>query len=453
MIKYIFVFFSVILIGCNTATKENYTFFGGKIINPKSKYVSLYNADGIIDSIALKEDNTFIGKLKNIKEGLYYFQHGEEFQYLFLEPNDSLLIRLNTWDFDESLVFSGVNANRNNALIDAYLQNENDNKKIRQFFKLNYGDFKQKIDSVENVKQLFLKNYTSQNEENSEIFLDILKMATLYPVYTNTESYSIYKHQQKEATTFNNDSIYNYRKNINTNIENLTFFSPILNLVYSQIYNDTYRTGLKDNSDEFNSELLKNIDRKIETKKLRNNILKQTVITHFYQKPYCINDDKTINTYFSLTTNKEDKEEVSLLLKDAESLNKNDKLPNFSIINNNGNIKNSIAITKKKNTVLYFVNQNHSPDNWVGNRINSLLKKYPKIKFYVININNNAKNKIKNLDLKHQYYIKKDCKAHNFLKSKFSRVVLVNKNGLVNNCFSGLSSEKLENQIAELEKK
>ena len=56
-------------------------------------------------------------KFKNLKGGLYTFKHGVEFQYIFLQPNDSLLLRLNTWDFDESLVFSGKGAEKNNLLI------------------------------------------------------------------------------------------------------------------------------------------------------------------------------------------------------------------------------------------------------------------------------------------------------------------------------------------------
>ena len=65
---------------------------------------------------------------------MYYFRHGNENQYIYLEPQDSLMLRLNTWDFDESIVFAGKGAERNNILIDCFLQEERDNK---MFYELN----------------------------------------------------------------------------------------------------------------------------------------------------------------------------------------------------------------------------------------------------------------------------------------------------------------------------
>jgi hypothetical protein len=129
--------FSLLLlfaIGCATKNENSKTFFGGKIINPKTKFVVLYSNDKIIDTLLLNDRNKFLATYDNLDEGLYYIEHGNENQYVYLEPNDSLMLRLNTWDFDESLVFAGKGAERNNILIDIFLEGENE---INLFYQLN----------------------------------------------------------------------------------------------------------------------------------------------------------------------------------------------------------------------------------------------------------------------------------------------------------------------------
>ena len=111
MNKYLVPFILILLISCNEPVQAaKATYFGGKIINPKCSYVTLSDNYSFNDTIYLKKDNSFLGSYKNFKEGLYLFEHGPEHQYVYLEPKDSLLFRLNTWDFDESLVFSGKDA-------------------------------------------------------------------------------------------------------------------------------------------------------------------------------------------------------------------------------------------------------------------------------------------------------------------------------------------------------
>ena len=64
--KYFFILFAIALIAsCTDSAKNNNTYFGGKIINPKSEYVLLYNQDELIDSLALDENDKFIGEYKN----------------------------------------------------------------------------------------------------------------------------------------------------------------------------------------------------------------------------------------------------------------------------------------------------------------------------------------------------------------------------------------------------
>ena len=149
-------------VGCSSNSKHTETYFGGKIINPKSNHVVLYSMDKVIDTMYLAKDNTFLGKLENANEGLYSFMHGSENQYIYLEPQDSLMLRLNAWSFDESMVFAGKGAERNNILIDCFLEDEKDN---RMFYKLNHlepNEFHRKTDSLLALKIATHEEYVSK---------------------------------------------------------------------------------------------------------------------------------------------------------------------------------------------------------------------------------------------------------------------------------------------------
>lgn len=449
MIKYLLPLISILFIGCSSDKKDEYTYFGGKIINPKDKFVFFGDNNGITDTLNLNNDDTFIGKFKNLQEGLYYFQHGPEVQYVFLEPKDSLLIRLNTWDFDESIVFSGKNSNRNNALIETFLQNEKDEKVFNQFYGLNYTNFIKKLDSLKTVKELFYENFNKSEEKKSEAFMQILKTATHFPVFRKMETFAMLNAQSTNPEKLP-DSIYNYRNKIDLQLDSLFFFPPYNNIVISQIYNDTYRTGFKRNTDEFSTEILNNIDKKIKSKKLKNKLLKKATIGHFYRKSSCAVDKKVFNKFLTLSSNEDDKQKVKLLLNDIKSAKKGDIIADFTIISASGLTNNSSDIIKNGKSLFYFRNPEHSSNDWVASRMNYFIRKYPNINFYVVNINSDDKNYIEKLDIKHQYYLSKDSKAHNFLTSKFSRIIIVNKNGVIENGFGGLSSEKIDKQLAKL---
>ena len=128
-IKYLFILIPLLsIIGCENSVKNGSTYFGGSIKNPKDLNVTIFKGGVKIATTELNQDHKFLFKLDSLESGLYTFKHGEEFQYIYLEPKDSLLIRLNTWDFDESLVFSGKGAERNNFLIQLFLDNEQQEK-------------------------------------------------------------------------------------------------------------------------------------------------------------------------------------------------------------------------------------------------------------------------------------------------------------------------------------
>ena len=115
------------LISCKKDGNEtalDYAYLGGEIINPNTKHIVLSKNKTIIDTVKLDGRNRFLYKVDKLNKGLYTIRHGGEFQLILLEPEDSLLFRLNTLDFDESLVYSGKGNKKNNYFINEFLKNE-----------------------------------------------------------------------------------------------------------------------------------------------------------------------------------------------------------------------------------------------------------------------------------------------------------------------------------------
>ena len=61
----------------------------------------------VIDTFFLDKTIVFFHKFDLLTPGLYSFKHDPEYQYIYFDKNDSLMLRLNTLDFDNSLMFCG----------------------------------------------------------------------------------------------------------------------------------------------------------------------------------------------------------------------------------------------------------------------------------------------------------------------------------------------------------
>ncbi|WP_299104792.1 hypothetical protein [uncultured Tenacibaculum sp.] len=451
MTRYILPLLLLILVGCNGAKEEKLTSFGGKIINPKSKFVLLTDHDKFTDTIPLKSDNTFNSRYKNLKEGLYFFQHGPEHQYVYIEPKDSILIRLNTWDFDESLVFSGDNAEKNNALIEIFLDNEIDKKFLYETFELNSNLLKEKTDSLLQIKDTYYNSYKNNFPETSERFLSLLKIALTHQPYIFLEKSAI-KNCLKKTPEKLVDNYFDYRENVNRSLDSIMFYYPYNQLVISSIYNDVYQKGVSQNSENITLELLNSINSNIKDEQVRNRLLFNTTVKHFFSETCNYNSQKTLYTFFKFSTSIDDKKEIQRLINDTKKIKKGDQLPSFELIAPTGEMVDVSKFSKGKKTVIYFKNHKFSSDEYVSSRINHLIKTNPKINFLIVNSCKNASCFTKDIDIKNQVRLSENSKAKEFLSSKFSRMILVDEKGIVKNGYTSLSSEKLNDQIANLEK-
>ena len=240
-IFYILPILFIFLVSCNIETKNNtmnedVVYFGGNIINPSSTVVKLSKSGVYSDTIIseLDKNNFFLFKLDSLDSGLYTFLHGEEFQYVYLEKKDSLMLRVNTLEFDESLVFTGKGSSVNNYLIKRYLHNEKNNVNLLQLFSLNFNDFNNSIDSIKAVEVELLNGY---NYQGSNFSPEALKWASDVLKFTEYSFKELYPYNnaiinKKDSLTVVDSLFYRYRNKIDfndsTNFDN-SYFKSFLN--------------------------------------------------------------------------------------------------------------------------------------------------------------------------------------------------------------------------------
>jgi hypothetical protein len=86
---------------------------------------------------------------------MYTFKNDPEYQYVYFEKNDSIMVRLNAKDFDNSIVFCGRGDQKNNFLMELYLKNEADRNTIFDVFDYPLPKFTAQIDASYKEKKNF----------------------------------------------------------------------------------------------------------------------------------------------------------------------------------------------------------------------------------------------------------------------------------------------------------
>ena len=202
------------IIGCKKDSNEvtiDYAYLGGEIINPNTNYIVLSKNEVILDTVKLDGRNGFLYKIDELNEGLYTFRHGGEFQLILLEPKDSLLFRLNTLDFDESLVYSGNGDKKNNYFINEYLQSEQEEKYIVKLCQLDGIIFQKRVDSLNASKVTALENFSNKYDP-SPLFLKIAKANIDYSFFSSKEVYPFVHYGKNKAAILKSlpEDFYNY---------------------------------------------------------------------------------------------------------------------------------------------------------------------------------------------------------------------------------------------------
>lgn len=361
---YLFLF---ALIGCNSKGEKKFpgVFFAGEIVNPTDDYVVLYKGNMVIDSAKLDENNRFEFKLDSISDGLYHFNH-TEYQYVYLEKGDSLMIRLNTVEFDESLVFSGVGEDINNFLLNLFLVNEEEEQMMfNKYYPLEPMDFSKRMDSLRDEKLADLNTLESETKLSEES-LELAK-ANINYTYDNYKERYVFEH--KKSTRENKvhkvpDGFYNYRETVEYGNKNLTFLKPYYDFMKSHFGNLSYtncshKCAMKDsvvkNQLHFNRHKLNLIDSLIVEKNLRDNLFRNVAFDYLLNAHDSEqNNDIFIDEFHKLSGNNQHIKEIDDLYLGIKNIQPNKVIPDVDVANFEGQDVSLRDIAKNRKTVFYF---------------------------------------------------------------------------------------------------
>ena len=371
-------------------------YFGGEIVNPTNPYVVLFKDDQVIDSAKLDRSNRFKINFIAESEGLYHFDHSPQFHYVYLEKGDSLNLRLNTLEFDESIVFSGKGEEINNFIVELFLANEEDDRIVDQYFQLEPDVFNEKIESIRHEKLQQLSSLLKEVSLSPRA-TTLINATINYNAFIYKEKYPFYHKRATHEENLHNipSKFYSYRKELSLNNNDLIYFRPYYNFMKYHLGNLAYmecKEFCLNSSDtkgaiHFNEHKLKLIDSLIQEKKLKDNLYRN-VVMHYLLKVRDTPENTLsfMETFKSYSPVNIHMDEINQLYKDINNLQPNNTIPNLMVQNSDGRSVGLNDISKDKKVIFYFWSAKH--ENHFKNvqaRLNSIASQYPEHTFIGIN--------------------------------------------------------------------
>ncbi|MAM27550.1 MAG: hypothetical protein CMC13_00860 [Flavobacteriaceae bacterium] len=386
------------LVSCSNSDKdkEGPAFIGGEIVNPKGKNIVIFKDDIALDTLTLSEDNTFGYTIEDPSAGLYAFQHNE-FQMFYLEPGDSLMLRLNTIDFDESLHYSGIGAKENNYLMELFLQNEKDMQGLGAFYLLTPAEFQKKLDSLDKRKSEKYKEFISKNNPSAR-FKRIAESNHAYTNYIKKELYtSVFnKNPERIAKEPFPKKFYDYRSEIDLGNSELRTYYPYYRLLDVYFDNLTYPTYV-DSEDadrksfQHNYNKVQLIDSLVTNDSLKEKLIVRNVRRYLLNAKDPENEKEMVAFFKEHSTDPDILKDIEALADATIKLTPGQIVPNVLLVKADNTSKNLHSIITKP-SVLYFwslESVKHFKD--IHSKAAELSSKYPEYHFIGINTDTHFK--------------------------------------------------------------
>lgn len=451
----------------STGDSGDYAYFGGEIINPSNDFVLLYDTKDVVDTLYLDHNNRFLQKIANVEPGLYTFVHGGEYQWILLEPRDSILLRLNTNEFDESLVFTGIGARKNNYLVKTFLDNEAENRKFRTLCQMEPEKFEHVLDSIRNKKLNELHEFLSE-KEYSDLFKSIAENSINYNYYANKEMYPFGYYGYGNLIHHNDlpEGFYDFRRDVDYNIQALSEFYTYNQFLYSHFNNlalqkfyetHTHHDAFNSKSLVYNLEKLKLIDSLVSNERIKNNLLKLTTRNFISMSDDSTEIQELMQSYLQKTSNEKDKAMMNALMHSVKGLRRGNTLPRLALVNYDDHTVILDSIIKKP-TVIYFWSST-LPQLMRNShyKVTQLRTKFPNIDFIGININDDDNTHWKNILDEHKFLVNSEFQfkdpneAQQALAiNSVNKSILVNKDSKIINANALLFTSEFEEQLKEL---
>ena len=378
------------LLSCKNEDKVGDTWFGGQIVNPRMDYIVFSQGSLVIDTIQLDSNNFFLYRSDKLSEGLYSIRHNES-QVFYIQPGDSLLLHLNTIDFDESIAYSGKGSEQNNLLMDLYLKNERENNFLPNWYTLSPMEFSVKIDSIKAEKESEFNDFLSKNQV-SEGFKEVAESSIQYDYFSKKELYAMANRERAELL---DDTYFAYRKEIDFNKEKLRFYYPyyrFLNRYFNSLVVSKFPPGTDRKSYDFSMEKLKAINSAVSNDSIRNSLMRITAFQYLSCAKIPTEEMQFFEFFATLNNNPNHIEQIEELTKDVIRMAPGNEVPNIELLTMDNKIEELHNMVNSP-TVLFFWTASSTTHAKMGhNRASELKSKFPEYKFIAINTDNHFKN-------------------------------------------------------------
>lgn len=438
--KIIITFISFLLFtSCQLFNKNTHTYLAGKILKKTSEKISVLKDEKIINETSISENGNFYLELNNIKDGLYNFKHLPEFQYLILEKGDSLVLRLNALDFDESLVFNGNGSSKNNYLMDVFLNHEKEESFLNLNLKQNPIKFREIIDSLLTFKINRFNDFQKTNKLNNISKL-ILEYSIKLPLYSKIETYlSIYK-QTGQLKEIKNE-FYEFRDKIDLNIDELSHFKPYLDYIILRTINES---GIDYNSYsnldlQFNLDRIKFVDLAISNPVVKSTILRYIAFEYLLKENILIDIDTFLNVFLEISENNNTNIEIEQLYLNITALQVGNSIPDIKLLSiDNKTISNRDLYSNKPIIYVFWSYEQNSHQLSLFNRIFNILNKNNNYNFFSININSDEskwKESLKKIrkrnNIKHFMTSDFTSMSKKMILNNLNKIIITNKGGKI----------------------
>lgn len=445
---------------CNKAfSKDNYTaYFGGEVTNKTNPYVLFCKDNEVIDSIKIEVNNRFFIKFDSLTPGLYSFKNEPEYQYVYFDKNDSLMVHINAKDFDKSIVFCGRGDEKNNFLMELFLKNEEDKSNLFDVFDYTFSKFNKNIDSIYATTKKFYNRKKEAINWNDK-FDTFAKASLDFNYFSKKELYPLI-HKARTGEDICNQipkNYYDFRNTIDYNSSELTGFSPYI-MYLSQMLNNVGAITYHNHFSEVDLALKINInklhiaDTLIKNKKVKNSILNNIAFSYLLEDQNVVNNQKFLAIYHQFSTDTSKKNEILKIANAIQLLNTGNPLPEVQLIDKKNNILSSNTLKFK--TVIFFWTENLSSHLVaVHKKILKLKEKYPKYKFVAINLDSNQSKWTNTLsEFNFDGIIELRAKDFEDIKSKWAitkvhRTIILNEKGTIKTAFTNIFDVKFENNL------
>jgi hypothetical protein len=413
------------------------TYISGQIVNPTLDYIIFSRGNDILDTVKLDANNFFHYRTDKIKPGLYNLKHSES-QVFYIEPGDSLLLHINTVDFDESLAYSGKGGEENNLLMELYLMNEKENQNLPNWYSLSSKDFDHKIDSLRAIKTGEYEDFIKNNEVPEE-FKKIALANIEYDYYSKKEMYGAANRSNPEKFA---EDYFDYRKKINFELDELKFYYPYYRFINRYIENmvcSEYgsKTILDRNSYKYNYRKLQLIDSIITSDTLKNSLLRYNTYGYLLNAKNAEEEQKFFEVFSKMNTDKKHVEELSKLLDATVKLTAGNTIPNVLVVNTDNVVKDLQSIINSPTVLFFWSAQSKVQYREIHNRAAELKSKYPEYDFIGINTDTHFK-KWRETIRKLGYNPTQEFQLENlndaekkFVLNSMSKVIILDKNSVI----------------------